>query len=292
MVALMLLATLGALAFTAASLILLESRQQEAVRRAEMLRSAAVGAAQRGLAELQASMGPDTKHDYASSGALMAAGKTTASPLTGEAAQGSVYSRWDVADLSMGHDVSACSEGVLRASAWATSNVGRARLPRALASSVSPAQAVALAVGGPDFYEPRQGPGLSWQVRGLLTDPVRGGWKRDLSAEAGLIAELDQPLASTLRGAGFGQSPAKGVPPVRMAQESGLLDTLPVLANLRLSLGFFNARSDGRHRLRFHGSAVFWNRLSVPVLGGPQGKMFLVEFVGSPEGLVSAGSAW
>ena len=279
----MLLATLGALAFTAASLILLETRQQAAVRRAEMLRSAAVVAAQRGLAELQASMGPDAKHDYASSGALMAAGKTTASPLTGEAAQGSVYSRWDVADMSMGHDVSACSEGVLRASAWATSNVGRARLPRALASSVSPAEAVALAVGGPDFFEPRPGSGSSWQVRGLLTDPVRGGWKRDLSAEAGLIAELGQPLATTLRGGAFAQPPAKGVPLVRIAQESGLLDTLPVLADLRLSLGFFNARSDGRHRLRFHGSAVFWNRLSVPVLGGPQGKMFLVEFVGSPE---------
>ena len=81
----------------------------------------------------------------------------------------------------------------------------------------------------------------------------------------------------------FPPSPENGFPLVRVAEDSRSLDTLPVLADLRLSMGFFNSRSDGRHRLRFHGSAVFWNRLTVPVLSGPQGKMFLVEFVGSPE---------
>jgi len=58
---------------------------------------------------------------------------------------------------------------------------------------------------------------------------------------------------------------------------------LPILTDFRLSIGFFNSRSDGRHRLRFHGSLVFWNPLTVPILAGPQGKMFLVELVGSPE---------
>ncbi len=74
-----------------------------------------------------------------------------------------------------------------------------------------------------------------------------------------------------------------GYPLLRVEAGRRMLSTVPVLADFRLSLGFFNARSDGRHRLRFHGSAVFWNPLSVPVLAGPQGKLFLVELDGLPE---------
>lgn len=284
LVTLMLLAASAVLAFSAASLVLLESRQQEASRRGLALRLAAVAAAQRGLAELQASLGPDAKHDYSSSSdGLVAAGRYGAVMLTGSAEAGSGLSRWEVADLSMRHDVSARAAASQRASAWARGDAGRAKLPHALATTVTPGQLIALAAGGPDFFEPRQRPGLSWQVRGLLTDPVRGGWKRDLSAAEVLSAELGQSLASTLRSAAFAPTPAKGVPLVRVGQGPAMLDTMPVLADLRLSLGFFNSRSDGRHRLRFHGTVVFWNRLAVPVLAGPQGKLFLVEFVGSPE---------
>jgi len=284
LVTLMLVAALAVIAFSMASLVLLESRQQTTVRRGLALRLAAIEAAQRGFAELQAGLGPDAKHDYlGSSGGLVAAGRYGQTSLTGESEIGSIFSRWEVSDLSMRHDVSARTVASRRASAWAMGNIGQAKLPHALAATVTPDQVIAIGAGGPDFHEPRQGPGLSWQVRGLLVDPVRGGWKTDLAGEAGLIAELGQPLASTLRGASFASSPAKGVPLVRVGQASAMLDTLPVLADLRLSLGFFNSRSDGRHRLRFHGTVVFWNRLTVPVLAGPQGRMFLVEFVGSPE---------
>lgn len=58
---------------------------------------------------------------------------------------------------------------------------------------------------------------------------------------------------------------------------------MPVLCDFRLSLGFFNSRHDGRHRLRFHGSGMLWNPLTVPVLAGPQGRLFLCEVIGAPE---------
>ncbi|NBV52309.1 MAG: hypothetical protein EBR83_02050 [Verrucomicrobia bacterium] len=282
--ALMLMAALGALTFAATSLVMLESRQQETVRRGRLLRIASENAACRGLAELQARLGPDVAHDFESTpGGLSAVGKFDQVSLTGAAAEGSLLSRWEVADLSLGHDVAARSVAAMGASAWAKSPAGRAKLPHALAGMVTPGQSVALAAAGPDFFEPRQVPGASWQISGLLTDPVRGGWKKNLAVESALAEELGQPLASLLRSAAFVQSPAKGIPLARITDAACSLDTLPVLADLRLSMGFFNSRSDGRHRLRFHGSAVFWNRLTVPVLTGPQGKMFLVEFVGSPE---------
>ena len=284
LVSLLLMAALGALALSLASLLLLERRQQEVGGRVGALRIASENAAKLGLAELQAGLGPDVGHDFeSSSGQLLAVGKSAQTRLTGEAEEGSTLLRWEVADLALRHDLAARSVASLQASAWARSSAGRAKLPHALASVVSPGQSVALAVAGPGFFEPRQGPGASWQVRGLLTDPVRGGWKKNLAVDAALADALGQPLATTLRSPAFTSSPSKGFPLVRIVDRSGTLDTLPVVADLRLSLGFFNSRSDGRHRLRFHGSAVFWNRLTVPVLGGPQGKMFLVEIVGSPE---------
>ena len=280
----MLTAALGALAWSAATWAMLESRQQEAVRRGRSIRMAAENAALRGLAELQQGMGPDVAYDFESSaGRLSSASRRTQMPLTGEVEDGSLVGRWSVADLSLRHDVSARSVASSQSSAWAVSPAGRAKLPCALAGSVASTQAVALAAGGPDFFEPRQGAGTSWQVRGLLTDPVRGGWRKDLSAQAILADELGSTLAALLRSPAFAGSPAKGLPLARVSEASRSLDTLPILADLRLSLGFFNSRSDGRHRVRFHGTAVFWNRLSVPVLAGPQGKIFLVEFVGSPE---------
>lgn len=284
LVSLMLTAAAGALALSAAALAMLEARQQEAVRRGLALRRAAESAARRGLAELQQGMGPDVAYDFESSaGRLSSVGRRGQVELTGDFEEGSLVCRWAAADLSLRHDVSARSVATAQASVWAASPEGRAKLPRALAGSASSAQVVALAAGGPDFFEPRQGPGTSWQVRGLLTDPVRGGWRKDLHVEPALADELGATLTSLLRSPAFEGPPAKGVPLARVTAAPWSLDTLPLLADLRLSLGFFNSRSDGRHRLRFHGTAVLWNRLSVPVLAGPQGKMFLVEFVGSPE---------
>jgi len=281
---LMATAALVALAFTLASLLMIEHRQQEAVQRGRSLRMASENAARLGLAELQAGLGPDVGHSYESTpGQLVARGKSAQVKLTGEFADGSLLCRWSTTDLSMGHDVSARSVASGQASAWARTAAGRAKMPFALAESVSPSQSVALAAGGPEFFGMASAPAYSWQVRGLLTDPVNGGWKKNLSNDALLALELGEAIGQALPGPPFMSSPVKGYPLIRIEDGPRSLSTLPVLADFRLSLGFFNSRSDGRHRLRFHGTMVFWNRLTVPVLAGPQGKMFLVEIMGSPE---------
>jgi hypothetical protein len=282
--ALMVLAGLVALAFSLASLLAIEHRQQETVRRGRTLRIASENAARLGLAELQAGLGPDVGHSYESSpGQLIAGSKSSQVKLTGEFADGSLLYRWSTIDLSMGHDVAARSVASGQASAWARTSAGRAKSPFALAESVTPAQSVALAAGGVQFFGVAPSPANSWQVRGLLTDPVKGGWKKNLADDAVLVAEFGEVIGDVLRSSAFASSPAKGYPLVRVEDGPRSLSTLPVLADFRLSLGFFNSRSDGRHRLRFHGTMVFWNRLTVPVLAGPQGKMFLVEIMGSPE---------
>ena len=280
----MVMAGLVALAFSLASLLTIEHRQQEAFRRFRALRMASQDAASLGLAELQARLGTDVGYDFESSpGQLVAGGKSAQVRLTGEFADGSRLCRWSVTDLSMSHDVAARSVAFGQASSWARTAAGRAKLPYALAESVSRAQSIALAGGGPEFFGAASDPAYSWQVRGLLTDPVNGGWKKNLSNDAVLAAELGEAIGQVLPSSPFVSSPMKGYPLVRVEDGPRSLSTLPVLADFRLSLGFFNSRSDGRHRLRFHGTMVFWNRLTVPVLAGPQGKMFLVEIIGSPE---------
>ncbi len=281
---LMAMAALVALAFTLASLAMIELRHQAVVQRVRALRIASENAARLGLAELQAGLGPDVGLSYESSpGQLVAGGKSAQVKLTGEFADGSLLCRWSTTDLSMGHDVAARSVASGQASAWARTAAGRAKLSFALAESVSPSQSIALAAGGPEFFDAASGQSDSWQVRGLLTNPVNGGWKKNLSNDAVLASELGEAIGQTLPSSPFVSSPVKGYPLIRIEDGLRSLSTLPVLADFRLSLGFFNSRSDGRHRLRFHGTVVFWNRLTVPVLAGPQGKMFLVEITGSPE---------
>lgn len=282
--ALMLMAALVLLTLTLASLTLIEARQQEAARRGQALRRLAEGSALRGVAELQAALGPDIGYTWRSpTGALEMAGGTRRSALGGADVEGTFLTRWEVHDLSMGHDRAATAQAASQASSWARTAVGRAKLPHALAAGVTPRQRLALGVGGADFFTAVPAPGTTWQVRGLLTDPVRGGWRRNLSAASVMAAEVGQPLADAWRAPAFTMSPAKGYPLASVEAQPWRLTTLPVLTDLRLSLGFFNTRSDGRHRLRFHGSVVCWNPWSVPVLAGPQGKLFLVELDGAPE---------
>jgi len=150
---LMAMAALVALAFTLASLLMIEHRQQEAVQRGRSLRMASENAARLGLAELQAGLGPDVGHSYESTpGQLVARGKSAQVKLTGEFADGSLLCRWSTTDLSMGHDVSARSVASGQASAWARTAAGRAKMPCALAESVTQVQSVALAAGGAEFF--------------------------------------------------------------------------------------------------------------------------------------------
>ena len=252
------------------------------------LRVAAQGAALRGLAELQAAAGPDITHTYQTTpnGLRVGRGSSVLMP-EGEAEIDGLRWRWWVEDLSMSHDLAARPMATRQASAWAKSPAGRPKLPLALATEPTAEQVRALEVGGPALYaacggEPLR-PGQSWQVRGLLTDAAHGGWRRDLSEPGGLEEAVGSEMAEVLMGSAWSQLPARGRPLRSIVAADRSLSTLPVLSDFRLSLGFFNSRHDGRHRLRFHGSGVLWNPLTVPVLAGPQGKLFLCEVIGAPE---------
>ena len=252
------------------------------------LRAAAQGAALRGLAGLQFSAGPDMAFTYAEESTRVRVGRGSA-VLTpeGEAEIDGLRWRWSVEDLSMSHDLAARPMATRQASAWAKSAAGRPKLPLALAVEPTTEQVRALEVGGPVLYaacggEPLR-PGQSWQVRGLLTDTAQGGWRYDLSEPAGLAEAVGPEMAEVLVGSAWSQLPARGRPLRSIVATDRSLSTLPVLSDFRLSLGFFNSRHDGRHRLRFHGSGVLWNPLTVPVLAGPQGKLFVCEVIGAPE---------
>ena len=252
------------------------------------LRAAAQGAALRGLAELQSAAGPDVAYTYqtAQNGLRVGRGSSVLMP-EGEAEIDGLRWRWSVEDLSMSHDLASRPMATRQASAWAKSMAGRPKLPHALVVEPTTEQVRALEVGGPALYaafggEPLR-PGQSWQVRGLLTDAAHGGWRRDLSEPAVLAEAVGPEMAEVLMGSAWSQLPARGRPLRSIVAADRSLSTLPVLSDFRLSLGFFNSRHDGRHRLRFHGSGVLWNPLTLPVLAGPQGKLFLCEVIGAPE---------
>ena len=56
----------------------------------------------------------------------------------------------------------------------------------------------------------------------------------------------------------------------------------PLLAELRLHLGFFNPRSDGQHRARFHVTAKFWNPYPFPLLAHGDGRIGLFDVENLP----------
>jgi hypothetical protein len=252
------------------------------------LRAAAQGAALRGLAELQSAAGPDIAYTYqnTSEGVRIGRGASILIP-AGEGEIEGLRWRWSVEDLSLSSDLAARPTATRQASAWAKSPAGRPKMPLALSVEPTAEQVRALEVGGPALYAAYGGeplrPGQSWQVRGLLTDAAQGGWKRDLSEPAGLASAVGPGIAEVLAGSAWSQLPARGRPLRSVVAAERSLSTLPALSDFRLSLGFFNSRHDGRHRLRFHGSGVLWNPLTVPVLAGPQGKLFLCEVIGAPE---------
>jgi len=284
LVALMLMATLVLTVTSLASLVTVEARHAQVYTTTRSLRQAAENTAIVGLSALAAQSGQDVAYTFVPEGsALSIVNKTGPHMLHGEHSDDVLRCDWTATDLSLSHDATATHVAASQASAWARTSAGRAKLPHALPESVSAAQRVALEVAGREFFVPAVATGTSWQVRGLLTDSVRGGWRRNLSDSASMTLDLGIPLAEALGGQAFGRPAVKGFPLGRIRDGFRSLEITPVLTDLRLSLGFFNSRSDGRHRLRFHGSVVLWNPLTVPILASSQGKMFLVEIVGAPE---------
>jgi len=252
------------------------------------LRSLAEAAALRGLAELQAAAGPDVAHTYQLQAGTLSVGRgLTKVDIGGEAELDGLRWRWAIQDLSMGFDLTARPLAASYASAWARSRAGRPKLPVSLSRTPTPEQLRAIEVGGASLYAAfggdALGTGNSWEVKGLLTDSLNGGWRRDLSDQAVLADVVGPRIAGTIMSPAWAQLPSRGRPMISVTEGARTLSTIPVLTDFRLSLGFFNSRHDGRHRLRFHGSGVMWNPVTVPVLAGPQGRLFLCEIIGAPE---------
>lgn len=254
----------------------------------ESLRISAHGAALRALGELQAWAGPDvacTFYDGPRGTCVMR--RSLVRGMDGHADLEDATWRWRVEDLSLSCDRSARPRAVTHASAWAKTMAGRPKLPHSLPDVPSPRQAMALELGDATLFDAEAGrslgAGQSWQVFGLLTDAAQGGWRQDLSEDSALAEAVGPEIARCLLGTAWTRLPSRGRPIVHHEEGGRRLSTLPVLTDFRLSLGFFNSRHDGRHRLRFHGSGVLWNPLSVPVLAGPQGRLFLCEVIGAPE---------
>lgn len=288
LLALLVMSACLALALMLGGFIVAEGAAADGLAKKAGLRSAAEAAAMRGLADLQAAAGPDVAHTYQVRAGTVHVGRGVHPRQVGsEVELGGQRWRWSAEDLSMGYDLTAMPAAASHASAWARSHAGRPKLPTSLSVPLASHHLTAIEMGGPSLCSAMGvetfGPGHSWMVRGLLTDALSGGWRRDLSEQACLAEAVGPKLAGTLLGKSWTQLPSRGRPMTDISEPGRRLSTLPVLTDFRLSLGFFNSRHDGRHRLRFHGSGVLWNHLTLPVLAGSQGRLFLCEIVGAPE---------
>lgn len=291
LVTLMLLALALAVAWSLASWVVLATHESEHARRLAILRLATQVAAQRGQAELQRLVGPDAVRTFNNAaGELQVLRPEGVAPESGngEFFEQGMRLSWRLFDEAMAFDDGARYRAQRRASAWARTVAGRQKLPLELAAeALSPRAEAALAWGAREWFEHETGRtsavGIGWQSRGLLTDARRGGWRQDLAVPANLGALIGEPLANHLLSPALGVSPGKGYPALEIVDAVRAYRHLPAVADFRLSLGFFNSRNDGRHRLRFHGSMVFWNPSAAPLLAGPQGRLFLVEIDGAPE---------
>ncbi|MCD8299272.1 MAG: hypothetical protein LUD39_05910 [Opitutae bacterium] len=122
---------------------------------------------------------------------------------------------------------------------------------------------------------------------GVLADWQRNKLKSNLSAED--FYDKIFPENFLHSDAGFEKEfPDEGVlMPTEPAKEYGKLKfsehPAPILADIKLHIGFFNARSDGQHRARFHISAALWNPYSFPILAEPGGNIGLINFAQMPQ---------
>ncbi|MFM7241647.1 MAG: hypothetical protein ACKO3A_06030 [Opitutia bacterium] len=256
------------------------------------LRQEALGLLRLALAEVQAAAGTDQVATWMDGEVAVASRRTSASReevrLSGERTLDGTRWRWRCEDISCGHDLSGEATTSRRASPWARGQVARQLVASGAAASM-PGETEALAGewGDEAIYRavtnhPAR-PGESWGGWGLLTDPVRGGWKRDLGVPSLLSALVGPEVATALAQADLREERAAGLPLLSAAGPEHALRHVATLVDLRLSLGFFNARSDGRHRMRFHVSGLLWNPSSAPLLAEAEGRLYLLEIVGAPE---------
>ncbi len=271
------------LALSCLSLILLTTLATQALLTVEMRAVAAAASAAKlrfdlqqasflALASLQSSVGRDDVHTFRKDAVDWAAGPgLPCEPLSGSVAH--LRWAWEGSDLSLVHDFDAQRRTTLASDAWVTGAHGRGKVPlRMSAEPLGADERMALELGwSPAPTQPR-GKGS----RGLLTDPVRGGFRSDLSEERNLQSRLGHDVHRTWSGL------VSGVDPHRGMVLGGRGVPSPLLAGVAFSVGVFNSRADGRHRIRFHGSGLMWNDLGVPLASSGRGRMLLVELKGAP----------
>ncbi len=282
--ALLLLATL-----VTAAILTVESRVSYVSKEQRQLRSAAETAAGWALAEVTRTLGPDRASTAVlADRGLLVTGPQSVEALTGVASD--LRLSWRIVELAQGWDEQAALLVAARASPWAKSRAGRQLLPAGpLPAPPTGLLAQALVMGDRESYVALSGraspAGSTWGSCGLLTDPVRGGWKANLAAPPMLAREVGPALATRLLSppAAFAADAAKGLAPSTLSFPPYGLTHAPVLADFRLSLGLFNSRSDGRHRLRFHGLGRWWNPSAAPLLAASNHNLYLIEIEGAPE---------
>ena len=244
------------------------------------------------LAEVQAAAGADQVATWMDGEAAVASRRTPSGReevrLSGERMLDGTRWRWRCEDISCGHDDGGEATTSRRASPWARGQVARQAVASGAAASLpGDTEALAGEWGDEGIYRsvtnlPAQ-PGRSWGGWGLLTNPVLGGWKRDLGSPAVLAATVGPEVATALAQADLRDNRAAGLPVLQAAGSDHALSHFAPLVDLRLSLGFFNARTDGRHRMRFHVSGLLWNPSSAPLLAEAEGRLYLLEVIGAPE---------
>ena len=280
-------------ALTLAALLVVSARESAQAATLARLRSAALAGAQATLGELSTVAGRDVGFTHVDAAGVVTFGRgderfrlRASLPTEVDA----VHVTVQIEDRSQRWDVGAAAASVGRASPWMLSRLGRQALSVGpMATPPSAATSLALEMGDRALYYASLGrtpaPGEGWGSWGLLTDPARGGWRRNLSDPATLAGVVGWGLAPRLLApeTAFAANPAQGLPTSTLESPPYALTHAPVLVEFALSLGCFNARSDGRHRVRFHGSGCWWNPSAAPLLADANHNLTLIEIDGAPE---------
>ena len=122
-------------------------------------------------------------------------------------------------------------------------------------------------------------------TRSLLLNPLTGQWRENLSFIDNLAKRYGSLLAFRLLNPPIDLSnqPQRGLEPIEVGEGTARLRHVPILTDFRISLGVFNTRSDGRHRVRLHSHFTFWNPSALALLTPADKRLFLAEIEGAPE---------
>lgn len=273
----------------------------DASLRQERCQLAALASVRIGLGRIAQSMGPDARWcGQGASGVAWSArrdGETwVVESLNGlQQDVGSQAFAWSARDLSCGCDVVAPVLARERSLALARKPRMRQRLasgatqPDATLSLLSASRVLDVAGARAGMPSTLPGSAFSAGTRSLLIDPRTGAWRANLSVRGSLASRLGEALAAALLepSGALRDQPVRGMEPVDVGQGAVRLRHMAVVADIALSLGVFNARSDGRHRVRLHAQMTLWNPATLGLITPADKRLFLAELEGAPEVTVS-----